>query len=236
MKIALTLDSHSTLLRGHDADLTKVAQALSIQINQQAAPLWDRGSSTVTYFPAASASSIPLDAAVVTFYDAPDSPGVLGYHYDNMGRPLAKVFAQPAFQLGSGILTGPFSICQTACHEGLELWQDPDVNTWRDLENGWETPEELCDAVENDVLMVTLPDHSSVPGSNFVLPSYFDPLSVKRTSRFDFVGTVSKPFGLSPGGYQILRSLTNGRSKLVFGANYPEVKKVASAQVGARSS
>jgi hypothetical protein len=46
--------------------------------------------------------------------------------------------------------------------------------------------------------------------SNFVFPAHFEDFWAPDSTQFDFMGTISKPLELSPGGYQGYLDITKG--------------------------
>lgn len=222
MKIALYLDPSSKLLASRAADLARVATVVDHQIRYQVSPCWDRMPAVVSFHTVKD--TIPPDAYRIGFFDTPDVPDAAGYHDEN-GIPYGKVFAAPTFDNGSDIFTGSFPLCRTACHESLELYANRSVNIWVDRRDGYETPQELCDAVESDDCQITLKDGTIAPGSNFVHPAWFDSQSPDYATKWDHMGLLKRPFAMTSGGYSIVRSLKNGRVSETFGEHYPNWKR-----------
>lgn len=232
MKIALTLDPNSKLLKKREADLARVVAVIDHQIRYQVSPCWDRMPAVVDYVPVGQ-KPLP-DAYLITFYDNPDVSGAAGYH-DDQGKPYGKIFAEPSFANGSDIFTGDFPLCRVACHEALELWADRAVNVWVDRGDGTEVPLEPCDAVEMDDCQVELKDGTTAPGSNFVHPAFFDIESPNYATKWDHMSSLKAPFKMTSGGYQVVRSLVNGRISQIFGDKYPDWKKALKLHPNSRS-
>lgn len=122
------------------------------------------------------------------FMDTSDEPGALGYHYDDNGQPIMRVFAKTDAQYG-------LSWQVTATHEIFEALgdaycllasQDPTANRFYGYEVG--------DPVEGDQFAYS---YNGVKISDFVLPSWFsgDP------GPCDYAKHTSKPFEVLPDGY-----------------------------------
>src|SRR6185295_13650454 len=220
----------STLFRHLDADLILTAKVIAYQLQRQVSPQWGRKAPTVAYYP--DQDNVPTGAYQIIFYDTSDVEGAAGYH-DEDGLPYGKVFGDVSFDYGSTIMTGDFPVCRTACHEAIELFCNPDVNLWVDKYDGTETPHELCDAVEDDNLLVTVGSHVC-PGSNFVLPSWFDS-QAQPGSRFAFMPTIDAPFAMSENGYQTLRSYDDNSYTQIFGAKYAKHKKAMKMKEDSRA-
>ncbi len=148
----------------------------------------------------------------------PEAPGALGYHdVDSEGRPFSKIGVDLSLNNGSDWLTGPYSVVSVVGHEALETVCDPIVNIWRDIDGTQETPQEVCDAVEDLQY-----HHNGMDLTNFLLPSWFNPLGKPP---FDYLGALSAPFTMSTGGYMVTRA--DGAAQQVFGESYPEWRKTA---------
>lgn len=145
----------------------------------------------------------PQGAWLLGIFDNADQAGALGYHdLTRSGLPLGKVFAKTTIDDG-GLWTVTFS------HELLEMLADPNINLCAfDEEAGRLYAYEVCDAVEADDLGY---DIDGVTVSDFVLPSWFEPMHVGKHERFAFKSTVTAPFQLLPGGYIGYFDLDGGR-------------------------
>jgi hypothetical protein len=122
------------------------------------------------------------------FLDTSDQAGALGYHYDDNGMPVMRVFAKTDAQYG-------LSWQVTATHEIFEALgdaycllasQDPNANKFYGYEVG--------DPVEGDQFAYT---YNGVKISDFILPAWFtgDP------GPYDYAKHVSKPLQVLPDGY-----------------------------------
>ena len=196
-----------------DADVATMTAAIATQIQVDVAPAWDRAPATVTFYN--NASAVPAGAygvAIVnTIQDQPQ--GMLGYHAENWG----VVATQPEFANGAQVLTGDWSVSSTLSHEVLEMFIDPACNLWAANGQGSAYSLEVCDPVEAPTYPV-----SGVSVSNFVTPSWFDPLA-PTTAQFDKLGQVTAPFTIAAGGYA--NYVNGGQVKQQWGTKYPAWRK-----------
>ena len=219
MSLKLAFCNQATLVT--DAQAAAIAQACINQINWHAAPLWNGtkpGTQVVEggFFPN---NAPPAGYDVLTFFDNADQAGALGYHTEGPdGSVNGKIFAKDTMSQGAQVLTGPGSVCSVASHEALELWQDRNVDKWALGPDGLLYAWEIGDPVEND----WYPTQSTYAGehlslSNFALPSWFDDMPPKG-ARFDYLGKLTKPFSLSPGGYVVYATFDPNSIQQKFGA------------------
>jgi hypothetical protein len=148
--------------------------------------------------------------------DYTDSPGALGYHYEESGLAIGKVFAKTILGYGGAILykdSTTFTVSQCLCHELLEMIGNNETNKWYLDNNGIFWAGELCDPVESNLIIYTLPGNIKVALSDYVLPNWFSPDSTIRP--FNKLNTLTTPFSLSPGGYAII--IDNYNVEEVFG-------------------
>lgn len=135
---------------------------------------------------------------------SPD-PTALGYHdVTAAGVPFGRTFS------GDDILDG-ISVWVTAAHEAGEMLLNPYVKNFVTLPDGSITPEEACDAVEDDAQAIVI---DNIPFSNFVLPPFYEPLVRQPLgAKYDYKSLMdgnqrlTGPIpNLTPGGYaSILR-------------------------------
>jgi hypothetical protein len=196
-----------------DADVATMTAAIATQIQVDVAPAWDRAPATVTFYN--NASAVPAGAygvAIVnTIQDQPQ--GVLGYHAEDWGL----VATQPEFANGAQVLTGDWSVSSTLSHEVLEMFVDPNCNLWANNGQGSVYSLEVCDPVEAPTYTV-----NGVSVSNFVTPSWFDPLA-PATAQFDKLGQVTAPFTIAAGGYMTYAKAGNEQQQ--WGSKYPGWRK-----------
>lgn len=119
-----------------------------------------------------------------------------GYHTeDKLGAQTGFVFVDPILADKGSLITGALSVSAVGAHELGEAFIDPACNRYA---NG--VAMEIGDPVQNDAYSIGL-----IFVSNFATPNYFDS---GGKPKFDFMGKLTAPFSVSPGGYQI--KLQNG--------------------------
>lgn len=173
------------------SDLTRVASALSKQVNRDFRPLW-KVDATVDAF--ASLDEVPTDYWPIIV--VPDVKGAAGYHQDQDGQPYAVVEMGPMWSL-------------TASHECLEMLADP---FGRRLRAGQLLPQavalglpprrvnylvEVCDPSEAGAFGYQV---NGVLVSDFYTPEFFDPKPTNGV-RYSFTGAIREPRTVLNGGY-----------------------------------
>ena len=201
-----------------DAQAQQMTLAVAKQLSRDVAPFWGLVPA-LEFVPRgkkATAGSSPC-----FILDVPDVSGALGYHDEGAdGVAYIKIFCNPVFSSGGTAVTGSLSVSSVLSHEVLEMTGDSPANKWADSQTNQEFAMELCDACEDQSY-----DIDGVSVSNFLLPAFFDP-KASRNSRLDFLGSLSTPFSMTKGGYQIVRSNT-GEVSQIWGSHYPEWRKAA---------
>lgn len=171
--------------------------ALEIQLNRDFAPRW--GASALLQFVAGKPDP---GVEAIHVLDDSDQANALGYHLlDQADVPEGFVFARTS---GDGWPT-------TLSHELLEQLVDPWVYLTALVPSWQGSPAalalEVCDPVEGDTY-----DVNGFALSNFILPLWFTPgpLPSGSPALVDFLGRLSDPLSLTPGGYQAYtRDLVN---------------------------
>jgi len=208
--------NQSTLVA--DADVATMTEAIATQVKFDAAPVWDRVPAAVVFYtdPAAVPAAAHGIAVVDTIQDQPH--GVLGFHTEDQGGRLwGVVAAKPELDNGGQVTTGDWSVSSTLSHEVLEMFVDPNCNLWANDGKGSAYSLEVCDPVEAPTYTV-----SGVSVSNFVTPSWFDPLA-PATAQFDKLGQLTAPFSVLQGGYMVYESA--GKERQRFGEKFPNWRK-----------
>ena len=137
--------------------------------------------------------------------DYTDSDGALGYHYQDNGKAIGKVFVRTILGYGGVLLYRDqytFTVAQCVCHELLEMIGNNQTNKWYLDNNGIFWAGELCDPVESNLIVYTLPGNVRVGLSDYILPNWFSADSTRRP--FNKLNTLSSPFSIAPGGYAII--------------------------------
>ena len=128
------------------------------------------------------------------YMDDADQADAEGYHdLTHKGVPVSYVFVK-------SVLLNHEPVSLTACHELFEMVIDPIANLWADGRNGWQYAYEMCDPVEEDTFLV-----DGLTMSNFVYPTWFEPFAHRRGTKYDHLGRLQEPFGMTHDGYVIRR-------------------------------
>ena len=208
--------NQSTLVS--DTDAASMTEAVAAQVRYDAAPLWDRAPAAVVFYtdPSAVPAAAHGIAIVDTIQDQPQ--GVLGFHTEDQGGKLwGVVAAQPELDNGAKVTTGDWSVSSVLSHEVLEMFIDPNCNLWANDGNGSAYSFEVCDPVEAPSYAV-----KGVSVSNFVTPSWFDPLA-PATAQFDKLDQLHAAFSILKGGYVVYESA--GKEQQKFGDEFPQWRK-----------
>lgn len=141
--------------------------------------------------------------------DQNDDPDALAYHEfdptENGGMPYAIVDVEASLE--SDGTTGI-----AVSHELAEMLIDPGTNNWAGV-GGFDPTGgpnskptntklfalEICDPVERAYFKI-----DGVSVSDFVFPAYFEPW--RDNSAIDYLGAITSPLQIAPGGYQIVRN------------------------------
>jgi hypothetical protein len=201
-----------------DADAATMTEAIATQVQFDVAPIWDRAPAAVVFYtdPAAVPAAAHGIAIVDTIQDQPQ--GVLGFHTeDRTAQTWGVVAAKPELDNGGQVTIGDWSVSSTLSHEVLEMFVDPNCNLWANDGKGSVYSLEVCDPVEAPTYTV-----SGVSVSNFVTPSWFDPLA-PATAQFDKMGQLTAGFSILPGGYMVYESA--GKEQQKWGSKYPNWRK-----------
>lgn len=176
-------------------DLDKTIAALQKQVDRDFFPVWGIPCKL------AKATVTPKGAWAIVILDSPDVAGAAGYHDLTVdGFPLSKVF------LSAGDVT------VTMSHELLEMLVDPAINMMTDGPNPkWAYAYECCDSPESTDYLI-----DGIKVSNFVYPSFFETFRKPKSTKFDYLGLIDRPFKLLKGGYQSVWK--NGNWTEVFGS------------------
>ena len=178
-----------------DDEIAPVIAAVQTQINQDFAPLWDRGAKLVQVPKGESPDS---DHWWCGFFDNSDVANALGYHdLTTAGFPLAKVFAATDQHYGL-----QWSV--TLSHEVLEMLGDPTINLSAQIAEDRLYAYENCDAVEADELGYQV---DGVLVSDFVTPAWFMP---GYPGPWDFKEHLNAPLEIAQGGYISVLELGSG--------------------------
>jgi len=208
--------NQSTLVSS--ADAAAMTEAVAAQVRFDAAPIWDRSPAAVVFY--TDPSAVPPQAHGIALVDTiQDQPqGVLGFHTEDQGGKLwGVVAAKPELDNGAKVTTGDWSVSSVLSHEVLEMFVDPNCNLWANDGKGSAYSFEVCDPVEAPSYPV-----NGVSVSNFVTPSWFDPLA-PATAQFDKLGQLHAAFSILQGGYVVYESA--GKEQQKFGDEFPQWRR-----------
>src|SRR6185437_9607008 len=190
--ISIALVNRSTVVS--DAEATKAAAALQVQISRGFAPIY--GTDATVGFVGLNDKPAPPDVWQLVILDNSDQAGDLGYHDTTAdGLPLGKVFAKDDIADGCS-----WSI--TSSHEILEMLADPNCDQTADV-GAYQVAREVCDPCEDDQFGYEI---DGVMVSDFVCPAWF---MIGSTGPFDYGGHIPAPLQLITGGYE--SRLQNGQ-------------------------
>ena len=210
-----------------NADVATMTEAIATQVQFDVAPVWGRAPAAVTFY--TDPTAVPAGAYGVSVVDTiQDQPqGMLGFHTEaQVAQMWGVVAAQPELDNGGQTMTGDWSLSSTLSHEVLEMFIDPNCNLWANDGQGSVYSLEVCDPVEAPTYTV-----SGVSVSNFVTPSWYDPLA-PANAQFDKLGQLTAGFSILPGGYMTYE--LKGKEQQQWGAAYPDWRKAMKTVPGAR--
>jgi hypothetical protein len=203
-----------------DADVKTMARAVAHQMRYHACPAWGLLPEGITFV--ASEAGLPAGSIIIAILDDPNQAGALGWHTEDANDVIhGVVFARPILDNGGDILSADLSVASVLSHEALETLVDRHANLWADDGQGTAYALEVGDAVESDSYDIFV-DGQKVTVSNFVLPSWFDPMASPGT-KCDFLGKTTSPFEMTKGGYVV--TMQDGNVAQKFGETFPDWRK-----------
>jgi len=119
---------------------------------------------------------------------------------------------------GGKVLYGDSKTPTVAAYVSHEIYNaivDRQAVTWVQTPSATIISGDVCDPVFDGIVPVKIADGRMVGLGNYVLPAWRD-MSAAPDSRFDALGVVTKPFGISPGGTTIYMS-DGGRKSIISG-------------------
>jgi hypothetical protein len=204
-----------------DSDVKAMAAALGTQFARDFCPAYGIGALPVKAFGADEL--LPDGYWYLHFVDNVADGDALGYHTDENGVIYADIEVAVILKYGCGVLSTPVgaespdSVSSVASHELLEMAADPRVDLWAPTvlpTSGVAQALEVADPVQESYSMI-----DGVQVSDFVLPAYWL-TQPPPGSKFDFLGVLSAPFTVAPGGYRVIRG-ADGVSKQVYASRPP---------------
>ncbi len=166
-------------------------------------------------------SHLPIPNNSIFMMDDTDDDSALGYHYEENGNSIGKIFARTILGYGGAILYKDrftFTVSQCLIHEMLEMITDPVTNRLAMDNSGILYFLEVCDPVESNLIIYTLPGNVKISLSDYAMPSYFSADSTRRP--FNKLNTLTSPFSVDNGGYMIIINIIDGYIDIIFGAEH----------------
>lgn len=192
---------------------------------------WNITASTITY-----KTGNPTTGMKYIFYlvdQDPSAPGALAYHTETTGGLyVGYVLCQTILTYGGVTLykdNKTPTIASALFHEIAEALIDPTVNIWWVVNNRQCVAAEVCDPVQNNIVLQQVIVSGRVINvglSDFVYPAWLDPYA-SVGSRFNYLNTLKRPFTMSAGGYLIVLTINSGTISYVFGKKVPNWQQEA---------
>ena len=169
-------------------DFDKLIAALQAYVDRHIAPVWGTPAKLI------KTRGFVKNAWAIVLLDEADAEGALAYHeLTPDGFPLSKVFVQTTLEHG-------MHVSVSASHELVEMLVDPAINL---MSTGPE-PDTMYAYESADAVQALSFNVKRIPMSDFVYPSYFEVFRKPRSTRFDHMNKVTRPFEILEGGYQII--------------------------------
>jgi hypothetical protein len=204
--------------------LIPILKGLVIQSQRDFPQLWESLPCEIAIYQ--KITDIPLDHNAFHIADTiPEAPGALAYHtvLPN-GRPMLKLGWVTIQQNGGTLMTGANSLSSAMSHEICETCADPYCSFY----SIWPADPtkmvclECCDPVEGDSYDIPVDTGEKIAVSNFAGSRWFDQPDPGQApiGPWDFMGTLSAPFTMSPGGYLAFNDGTQ-----IYGDLMPQWKR-----------
>jgi hypothetical protein len=185
--------------------LEAIAEALTIQVQRDFAPVWGVEAAQFT---------VGGRGDKIHFFDSAREADDFGWHVtDDRGLPYAHVFAAASITHGNDWTKGAEAVSVTASHEALEMLADPRANEFCFDGKRRLWAREVCDPVQSRAYKI-LTEDKRVPVSNFVLPAYFNPWA---DGPYDHLRVLDEPFSLDKGGYAVYQRTTTEQERFARG-------------------
>lgn len=190
---------------GNYPDFNKVVAALQHFVDGFFAPVWG----TKCYL--APAKTVAPGTWGLVFMDHPDVQDAYGYHdLTKDGLPLSKIFIDVCLESGE-------QPSITASHELAEMLVDPGIQLCAMDQRGVLYAYETADADEGSSFAI-----DGVSVTNFVYPSWFEGFRRPKSTKFDQLGRIDRPFRIMKGGYMSI--FKGGAWSNIFGSKAAEKK------------
>jgi hypothetical protein len=218
----ITADELQMIVQAYNQEMPAFCEAHSIEVPVLTA--------------APDATTVPNASEVIDFKDQPPTgeDGVLGDHFEVLGKARGEVFAGYELDNGGAVLNNPpgqggTTVAAIGYHELTEQLRNPDVNVWVDgpITTGGATyssvVQEVGDPAEGDEGAVKqIVNGVEVWLCNTVTPAWFDPEAT--SGPYDRAGLLTAPFTVRATGYVAVRNAPGSETQ-VFGENMPSHRK-----------
>lgn len=178
-------------------DLNKLLAALQKFVNNCVVPVWGTPANLVR------TTGFVKGSWALVFLDNADQADALAYHdLTPDGFPVSSVFVKT-------IADDKSSLTSATSHELVEMLVDPAINLYTTgpdpkLVYAYES----ADPVEEESFKI-----DGFEMTDFVYPSYFENFHKPKSTQFDYMKKVSRPFQILKGGYQIV--FRNGKESQI---------------------
>ncbi len=178
-------------------DLDKLLAALQKFVNNCVVPVWGTPANLVR-----STGFVKGNWALV-FLDNADQADALAYHdLTPDGFPVSSVFVKT-------IADDKSSLTSATSHELVEMLVDPAINLYTTgPDSKLVYAYESADPVEDLSFKI-----DGFDMTDFVYPSYFEVFHKPKSTQFDYMKKVTRPFQILSGGYQIV--FKNGKESQI---------------------
>ncbi len=196
--------NQSTLVK--NAELQDAVAALQIQLQRDVLPAWGLTAQLMGMTINPAAAYTPQGTTeVIRLLDTSDQAGALGYH------ELQPDAVPEGFVFVEDCKNDNVTWSSCASHELLEQLLDPLAQLGAEVRLpaafGADAGKlalvayEVSDPVEADGYMIAVGGGRQVEVSNFILPDWFLSQAPTVKTKYDFLGKLTQPLSLTPGGY-----------------------------------
>ncbi len=181
-------------------DLDKLLAALQKFVDRCVVPVWGTPANLVR------TTGFLKGAWALVFLDNADQADALAYHdLTPDGFPVSNVFVKT-------ILDDESSLTSASSHELVEMLVDPAINLYTTgPDSKLVYAYEAADPVEEESFKI-----DGFEMTDFVYPSYFEVFHKPKSTQFDYMKKLSRPFQILRGGYQIV--FKSGRESQLTGS------------------
>jgi hypothetical protein len=222
-------------------DTTMQAMALACQqLATQLCRDWNLPVPTVYVRSASSAKRSPNEWVFSIVDTDAQVPDALAYHTEQNDDVTGYILAKTILDNGGVLLwrdEHTDTVASALFHEIAEALVDPTVNAWWQDQSGQFWAAEVCDPVQGNIVQVhvSLPAPRGHPAStvvvglsDYVLPAWRDPESPNSATgaaKKNYLGTLTAPFTIAPGGYAVVLPAGQTQTTQIWGEKVSEAVK-----------